>query len=81
MEEDTQFRNLLSIALDKWFPKGKCKERSGALMLYVAAIILHEKMDIDKIKNFIGDNEKQKSIEINDESYRNLKTRTLRNKR
>lgn len=36
------FRETLEHALNEHFPKRKCKERSGALMLFAVALVQHE---------------------------------------
>lgn len=38
-----QFKEKLEWVLDKQFPKGKCKERGNALVLYAQAVILFER--------------------------------------
>lgn len=39
---DTYYKELEKV-LDEQFPKGKCKERGAALMLFAYANILHKK--------------------------------------
>lgn len=41
--KDNNFYVELEKVLDEYFPKKKCKERGAAMMLFAAAIQLHEK--------------------------------------
>ena len=43
-EEDKRFFNLLADKLEELFPKGKCKERSQALVLNAFANIFHDQL-------------------------------------
>ena len=56
MEIDSEFFKGLEKTLDRFFPKGECRERSAALMLFTAAVQMHNKkikemkrMDIDQV--------------------------------
>lgn len=51
---ESDFQNQLAEALEELFPKGKCKERGRALVLYAQAVLLFKRFVISLEKSRVA---------------------------